>query len=42
MLDIIKFIFSSFEVWLGTVVLIMATGVSISQVIAAANKKGDK
>lgn len=41
MLDILKFIFSSLEVWLGTVVLIIAIGTSIGHAIGAA-KKGEK
>lgn len=40
MLDILKFIFSSFWIWLGTVVLIATIFAPIVQVIAAAKKNG--
>jgi len=35
MLELLKFIFSSFWIWLGTVILILAIGVSINAVIVA-------
>jgi hypothetical protein len=33
MLEILKFIFSSFWTWSGTVVLVLATGVALNAVI---------
>ena len=33
MLEVLKFIFSSFWIWLGTVVLVMAVGVAVNAMI---------
>ena len=35
MLEILKFIFSSFWIWSGTVVLVLTAGVSLNSVIVA-------
>lgn len=35
MLEILKFIFSSFWIWSGTVVLMLAAGVSLNAVLVA-------
>ena len=35
MLEILKFIFSSFWIWSGTVVLLLTAGVSLNAVIVA-------
>lgn len=33
MLEVLKFIFSSFWIWLGTVVLVLSVGVALNNVI---------
>lgn len=35
MLEVLKFIFSSFQVWLGTVVLVAVFGAAVGQAISA-------
>lgn len=35
MLEILKFIFSSFWIWLGTVILILSIGVALNNIIVA-------
>jgi hypothetical protein len=39
MLELLQFVFSSFWIWLGTVILIIVIGVSIYNIIVAV--KGD-